>query len=104
MAIKHKYYAKPTELDGIKFASKLEARYYKRLKSRQMAGEVVFFLRQVPFHLPGQTRYVVDFVEFLTDGTVHFIDVKGIETDMFKLKKRQVEAEYPVEIKVVKRV
>ena len=104
MSIKHKYKARPTELDGIKFASKLEARYYKRLKSRQIAGEVIFFLRQVPFHLQGNVRYVVDFVEFLADGSVEFIDVKGMETDMFKLKKKQVEDLYPVNIKVVKRV
>jgi len=58
--------------------------------------------RQVPFHLPGGAKYVVDFVEFRADGTVHFIDVKGKETESFRAKKRMVESLYaPIEIEVV---
>lgn len=102
--LNHKYGAKQVEYDGIKFPSKLEGEYYKQLKWRQHCGEVLFFLRQVPFHLPGNTKYVVDFVEFLSDGTIEFVDVKGMETDMFKLKKAQVEDVYPITIKVVKNV
>lgn len=98
---KHKYNAKQTECDGIKFGSKKEARYYLDLKLRIAAKEVIFFLRQVPFDLPGNTKYFVDFQEFRSDGTIHFIDVKGITTDMFIMKKKQVEALYPVEIEVV---
>lgn len=96
---RHKFNAKPTELDGIRFSSKKEARYYAELKLRKESGAVVFFLRQVPLHLPGKTKYVVDFVEFLSNGTVEFIDVKGMSTAMYKLKKKQVEALYPIEIK-----
>ena len=99
---KHKVFAVRTEVDGIKFDSKAEARYYVALKLRQKAGDVVFFMRQVPFYLPGGVRYVVDFQEFHSDGTVHFIDVKGMETSEFKMKKKMVEATYPVEIEVVK--
>ena len=97
----HKFKAKQTEIDNIKFASRKEAKYYMELKLRQRAGEVLFFLRQVPFHLTGDIKYVCDFQVFLTDGTVEFVDVKGMETDMFKLKKKQVEALYPIEIKIV---
>ncbi len=99
--LRHKFCACPTRVDGIRFDSKAEARYYRNLLLRQVAGEVLFFLRQVPFHLPGNSRYVVDFVEFRSDGTVVFIDVKGVQTQMFKMKKRQVEELYPVEIEVV---
>lgn len=99
--IKHKFNAKQTVCDGIKFSSKKEARYYEELKVRQRIGDVVFFLRQVPFHLPGGVRYVVDFVEYRADGTVAFVDVKGMETPVYKAKKRQVEALYPVEIQTV---
>jgi len=95
---KHKYNAKQVEYDGIKFGSKKEGAYYLQLKLRVKAGEVLFFLRQVPFYLPGGVKYVCDFQEFLTDGTVHFIDVKGMKTDMYKAKKKMVEALYPVEI------
>lgn len=101
--VKHKYQAKPMTLDGIRFDSKAEGRYYSSLKLRVKAGEVVFFLRQVPFYLPGGVKYVVDFQEFHSDGTVHFVDVKGMETESFKAKKRMVENLYPLEIEVVKK-
>lgn len=101
MMLRHKYNAIPTEADGIKFSSKKEARYYGELKLRQRAGEVVFFLRQIPFHLPGNTKYVTDFMVFTSDGDVEFIDVKGYVTPQYKMKKKQVEALYPVTIKEV---
>ncbi len=97
----HKYNAKATVVDGIRFDSKKEARYYGELKFRQRAGEVLCFLRQVPIHLPGQTRLVIDFLEFHTDGSVHLVDTKGVQTETFKLKHRQVEDLYPFDIEVV---
>lgn len=97
---KHKFSAERTELDGIKFQSKKEANYYAQLLVRQRIGEVVFFLRQVPFHLPGGTKYVVDFQEFMADGTIRFVDVKGFKTKEFIRAKKQVEAIYPVQIEL----
>lgn len=90
-----KYGNKITLVDGIRFDSKREASYYEQLKLRQRAGEVHFWLRQVPVHLPGGTRYVLDFVVFLKSGEVQFVDVKGRETKEFKIKKREVEHHYP---------
>ena len=58
-------------------------------------------LRQVPIHLPGQTRLVIDFLEFHTDGSVHFVNTRGVQTETFKLKRRQVEDLYPFDIEVV---
>lgn len=92
---KHKYNAKPTEVDGIRFDSKKEANYYQELKLRQRAGEVLGWLRQVPIHLPGGTILRIDFLEFHADDTAHFVDVKGMETDSFKIKKREAEAAHP---------
>ena len=63
----HKYNARAVVIDGIRFDSVKEGRYYNQLKLRQQAGEVLCFLRQVPIHLPGQTRLVIDFLEFRTD-------------------------------------
>lgn len=101
--LRHKYNAVRTECDGIKFDSKREAAYYQELKVAQAAGEVVTFLRQVPFHLPGGVRYVCDFLVFTRDGDCRFIDVKGFQTPEFKAKKRMVEQLYaPIEIEVVK--
>ena len=99
----HKFKAKQTIRDGIKFPSKLEALYYDHLNLLIKAGEVVFFLRQVPFYLPGGVKYVVDYQVFYTDGTVAFIDVKGLETRAFIDKKKMVESIYPIEIVVVKK-
>ena len=97
----HKYNAQAVVIDGIRFDSAKEGRYYGELKLRQRAGEVLCFLRQVPIHLPGQTRLVIDFLEFHTDGGVHFVDTKGVQTETFKLKRRQVEDLYPFDIEVV---
>ena len=98
---KHKYNARAVVIVGIRFDSAKEGRYYGELKLRQRAGEVLCFLRQVPIHLPGQTRLVIDFLEFHTDGSVHFVDTKGVQTAIFKLKKRQVEGLYPFDVEVV---
>lgn len=104
-----KYAAQPTEVDGIRFDSKAEAGYYQKLKARVAAGAVAFFTRQTAFHLPGNVRYVADFVEHLpcTCGgcscqRVRVVDVKGVQTAMFKTKKRQVEALYPIKIEIEK--
>lgn len=99
--IRHKFNAIQTVTDGIKFGSKKEAAYYAQLKLRQMSGEVLFFLRQVPFHLPGGVRCVVDFMEFNADGSVRIVEVKGKDLAMGKLKRKQVEALYPITIDVV---
>ncbi len=87
-----------TMVDGIRFDSKREARYFEQLKLRQQAGEVHFWLRQVPMHLPGGTKYVLDFLVFLRDGNVDFVDVKGRETKEFRIKKREVEHHYPIKV------
>ncbi len=98
---RHKYNAKKTEVNGIKFDSKKEADYCTELDLRIKSGEVIFYLRQVPFDLPGTVKYRVDFQEFHTDGTIHFIDVKGMQTKDFIMKKKMVEDLYPVVIEVV---
>ena len=100
--MKHKFHAVPCQAGEINFSSKAERAYYYKLRILEKSGEVLFFLMQVPFHLPGNTKYVVDFQVFYADGTVDFVDVKGMETEVFKLKKRQVEEIYPVKISVVK--
>lgn len=87
--------------NGILFDSAKEMEYFKELQLLQKAGELTFFLRQVPFDLPGNVKYRVDFLEFYPDGRVRFVDVKGMETQSFIMKKKQVEALYPVRIETV---
>lgn len=95
-----KYRNTPTIVDGIRFPSKREARCYEQLKLRVVAGEVAYFLRQVPLYLPGGTRYVVDFQVFEANGCVHYIDAKGRATPVFLVKKREVEHLYPITIEL----
>ena len=93
-----KYHAVMEECDGIKFQSKKEAKYYRELLCRVHAGEVRYFLRQVPFHLKGGVKYLVDFMEVMADGNIRYIDVKGYKTKIYELKRKLVEAAYPVKI------
>jgi hypothetical protein len=102
--IRHKFGAIRCQRDEIKFPSKLERAYYDQLKLRQRAGDVLFFLRQCPFDLPGGVRYLADYQLFLSDGTVEFIDVKGKDTPLSIAKRKIVEDLYPVEIKVVSKI
>ena len=99
--LRHKFRAKPCEVDGIKFASKKEHKRYQQLKILQNSGEILFFLRQVPFHLQAGVKYVCDFVVFWTNGEVTIEDVKGVKTDMYILKKKMVEATYPITIQEI---
>lgn len=94
----HKYHNIPTVVDNVRFASKKEAKFYEELKLKKLSGEVLFFLRQVPLHLTGGIRYVCDFLVFHVDGSCTFDEVKGQKTDVYKIKKRMVEAEYPIKI------
>lgn len=94
-----KYGAIATTVDGIRFDSKKEARYYEQLKLRKAAGEVSYWLRQVPLHMPGGTRYVVDFLVFFADGRApEYVDVKGRETAMFRVKRREIEHLFPIKV------
>jgi len=97
---KHKFNTVRIQLDGLNFDSKKEGRYYLELKNRVKTHEIIFFLRQVPIDLPGGVKYRVDFLEFHSDGTVHFTDVKGMITKEFILKKKIVENLYPFSIEI----
>lgn len=100
---RHKFGAVRTEVNGRKYASKAEARYAQKLAVQKAAGQVIGWLEQVPFHLPGGVKYVCDFQVFEADGTVRFVEVKGMETPVWKVKKKLVEEVYPwVEIEVVR--
>lgn len=106
---KHKFNAVRCESNGIKFPSKLEKEYYDRLVKSQEMGKISYFLQQVPFRLPGNVKYVVDFMVIrLMDGEypyvhdhIEYVDVKGKMTPMSILKIKQVEALYPIKVKIV---
>ena len=95
---KHKFHARSSTYNGIHFRSKKEGNRYLELLAMQKAGEVVFFLMQVPFRLAGGVKYVVDFVVFWKNGDITFEDVKGYKTPIYITKKKMVEDLYPIQI------
>jgi len=104
--IYHKYNAKPTKVDGVRYDSKKEALYAKQLKIRQAAGEILFYLEQVPFSLPGGIKYRLDFMEFHApkdgdQGDVIFTEVKGYMTSLARSKISMVEDLYNISINIV---
>lgn len=101
--MKHKYKAIPTTIDGKRYDSKLEAKYAQKLEILKKSGEIIFFLRQVPFDLPGNVKYRVDFVEFWDNGEVIFTDCKGMDTPVSTLKIKQVEDLYPIKINIFRK-
>ncbi len=92
-----KYHAVICEADNIKFRSKKERKRYLELYALRDSG-ACWFLRQVPFYLPGNTKYLLDFMVFWKDGNITLEDTKGKRTPMYIMKKKQVEDLYPVKI------
>lgn len=108
----HKYRAVPTVVDGIRFASKAEARRYGELKMLEKAGKIEDLELQPIFPIEvNDVRvglYRGDFAYYPThkDGAFkgaiigHRVveDVKGMKTPMYRLKKKLVEAIYGIQI------
>jgi len=93
-------------VDGISFHSKREARRYRDLLLLIEAGEIQregFQLQpRFPCTVNGQLvcTYVADFAYKIADqDDVTIEDCKGYKTDLYKLKKKLVEAVYGITIK-----
>lgn len=103
----NKFHAVMCEADNLKFPSKKHRNHYLILRAMQHAGEIRFFLREVPFDLPGHyqnnrvVRHYVDFMLCLPDGTYRYQEVKGRDLAMGKLKRAQVEDIYKIKIEVI---
>lgn len=98
---RHKYNATSVFIDQIRFPSIAEGEYYRQLKLRRRAGDVRYFLMQVPFTLPGPVRVRVDFMEVLASGEIRYIDVKGKVTQAFVRNCKQVKRIFGVDIVAV---
>jgi len=105
---RNKYGAKKTTLDGITFDSKAEANYFAQLKQREKAGEVGGVELQRPFVVLGPkgeliTTYKADFAFWdFKEDRFRVIDVKGVQTPVFRLKRKLVKAFLGVDVEVVK--
>lgn len=90
-----KYRNQPTQRGEVRFHSKKEAKYNDALVLRQKASDIQGFLRQMPIRLPGGVVYWCDFLVCEKDGSLRWIDVKGVRTQVYANKKKIVEALYP---------
>lgn len=97
----NKYNAKKTEIDGIVFDSKKEARYYEKLKAdgklfhRQVRYELLPPYRNGNNKAIRKMEYVADFVIVDENNkTLAVIDTKGFRTSDYKLKKKLFEHKY----------
>lgn len=108
----NKYRNKKVIVDEKEFDSKREGNRYKELKLLERAGEIKDlelqprFLLQDSFKKNGRTfrkiEYVADF-KYIENGKTIVEDVKGIQTDVFKLKHKIFEKVYPdLELRIIR--
>lgn len=108
----NKYRNKKIQVDMYVFDSIRESQRYKELKLLERAGEIKElklqprFLLQDSFRKNGRTyrkiEYVADF-QYIENGKTIVEDVKGIQTDVFKLKHKIFEKVYPdLELRIIK--
>lgn len=97
-----KYHAVPTVIDGIRFASKAEARRYQELLLLQRAGQIRDLELQPRYrlHVNGWKlgEYRGDFRYRNSDGETVTEDTKGMDTPMSRWKRKHVMAEYGVDV------
>ena len=108
-----KYHNTRTVLDDMVFDSKAEARRWQQLRLMERGGIIRDLRRQVPYvlikagrWLSGKaypkTVYKADFV-YVVEGTGEVVveDVKGVKTDVYKIKKRLMAERYGITIREV---
>lgn len=98
-----KYRNVKTEVDGITFASKAEAKRYSELKLLERAGKIkeLHLQPRYPLTVEGEKicTYVGDFLyrDPLT-GNYVLEDVKGVRTAAYNIKRKLVKAIYKIDI------
>lgn len=105
---RNKYHARKTTVDGIAFDSRREADRYLVLKGMEEDGSIGDLRRQVRYELvpafdvDGKhyrpVYYVADFV-YREDGREVVEDVKGVRTDVYRLKSKLFARRYGMSIK-----
>ena len=98
-----KYGAVKTEVDGIVFASKKEAKRYNELKILIMVDEITSLTIQpeYPIVINGHKIcvYIADFKYWDRRKNAWVVeDVKGMKTPVYKLKKKLTQAMYKIKI------
>jgi hypothetical protein len=102
----NKYGAVRTEVDGIVFDSKAEARRYGDLKLMEQAGEIRELVLQPRYDLTVQGvtigKYIADFAYIDNKTGARIVeDVKGVKTPLYRWKKRHVKAQYGIDVREI---
>ena len=103
-----KYRNEPVVVDGRRYASKREAAYCEELIQLEKAGKIGGLELQKRFELLGPTGEVI--CVYVADAAFwdherdrfRVIDVKGVETEAFKLKRKMMRALNGIEVETVK--
>lgn len=103
-----KYHNQRTEYNGEMYDSKKEADYARRLQflkhAKKLEDRVIDIERQVPFTITVGKRgkavatYFADFRVTYGDLRQEVIDVKGVRTGVYILKKKLVEEIHQIKI------
>lgn len=102
----NKYHNIKVSVDGYTFDSIAESQRYQQLKLLERAKAIIDLKRQVKFVLIDKSQYGRE-VSYIADFTYYegnklvVEDVKGIKTDIFKLKARLFAERYGFEIKII---
>lgn len=101
-----KYRNQKVVIDGHKFDSKAEAAYYGKKKLQLLSGELINLELQVRYDFVINGVFVgfykCDFRETWKSGRVDVVDVKGMKTAVYGLKKKLMKAVHGIIIKEVK--
>lgn len=108
----NKYKNKKVQVDMYVFDSIAESKRYKELALLAKTGKIKElelqprFLLQESFKKNGKTYRKIDYVadfKYIENGKIIVEDVKGIQTDVFKLKHKLFEKKYPeLELRIIK--
>jgi Protein of unknown function (DUF1064) len=98
----NKYRNVKTTVDNITFHSKKEANHYIILKSMLSSGDISDLKLQERYRIELNGVKVCDYVSDFTYldkyGIKHVVDVKGVKTAIYRLKKKLMKALHNIEI------
>lgn len=99
-----KHRAIRTEVDGVKFDSRAEARRWRELQLLERAGQIVDLKRQVPFPLIVNgvqvAKFIADFTYRTSFGDPEHVIIEDVKSEhtrklpVYRLKAKMFAAQY----------
>lgn len=109
-----KYRSRKVEAFGLKFDSTAEANRWGQLLVLERLGHIQELRRQVVFQLAPPVkidgekrarpalRYIADFA-YVRDGSIVVEDVKGVQTETFRVKQHLMKAVHGIDVLLTRR-